>query len=488
MRWQWLGFILLLLVLAPVAVAARDLQRGDNCTIAADETVVGNLFVLCRALTVEGHVTGNLMGAATDIRLDGAVDGDVYLVGWALDVSGQVGDDVHFAGPVARLHPPARLASQTSSLLTLTLSTAIQPDVTVPGSVIGAGYQLLLNGTVEDEVQFWGSALTIAGTVGSDVNAQVGDADVDIAQLQTVLSLFTDIVLTNPGLRVRDGAQIDGQLTYAGPTAGVIAPGSLAHPPSYTPVVVQPDFSQLAGEEEAGLSLYLSQVVREFIALAVIGVLGLLVVPRGLQAPLQTLRARALPSLAVGLLTFISLLIVIGVALILTGLIIFLIARLGINELTFTIAAILGIVDIGGSGLLIFVSIFVSRVVVSLALGQLLMHLLRRQPIRSFGVFVHLGVGGLVLALLVALPIFGLLMNGIAVFFGLGAILLTLQSRMDAARSATNAPRYVAVTAPALPRHPDEPKPPPPPPPIMDDEPRALGMDNLPDGFEWWDD
>ena len=101
---------------------------------------------------------------------------------------------------------------------------------------------------------------------------------------------------------------------------------------------------------------------------------------------------------------------------------------------------------------------------------------------------ISLALGGLILALLDSIPFVGWVINAITLFIGLGAILLIVQTRAEAAREAAPSKRYIAVQAPPLPRRADSDRMLIPPPPPIDTTSEPVGMDNLPDGFHWWDD
>src|SRR6185295_13157696 len=99
MRRRLLIIVGLLLILGNLHFAfAHDVLQGDQCTIAADEHIEGNVFVLCRTLTVSGEIDGDLFGGASTILIDGTVNGSVYLVSGQLEITGKIGKDVHFAG------------------------------------------------------------------------------------------------------------------------------------------------------------------------------------------------------------------------------------------------------------------------------------------------------------------------------------------------------------------------------------------------------
>lgn len=474
-------------------VSAREVLQGDQCRIEAGRTVTGNLLVLCRTLVVDGHVTGNLLGVATNAAINGQVDGNVYMISGQLDVRGQVGDDLHFGGLVLRVHEGATFTDPRANLLSATLSTTLFPQTELSGSIVAVGYQLVLQGTVDDEVDFWGSSLFITGDVNGDINAQVGDTEADVSQLETLLiPVPVDLTLVRPGLRIGENAHVTGNLTYAGPSEAEIL-GQVDQTPEYRPVVVQPDFSQITiGEEDQfrGLGLYLSQVIREFLTLGLIGIIALLLAPRSIQAPLRNIQVRPLPCLGVGLLAFIISFVLVPFVVLLTLLLILIVSLLQVNELTLSVAAILTVTDIGLASVLFFIVLFISRVVFSLALGKLLTRLLIPDDGSLRRNLVSLAVGTLILAFFDSIPVVGWIINALTLFVGLGAILLIVQARAETAREQAPVKRYnIAVQPPNLPRRPNDNErllvPPPPP---IDTTTEPVGMDNLPEGFTWWDD
>jgi cytoskeletal protein CcmA (bactofilin family) len=481
-RWAWM---LALVLFTTSIVSARDIQQGDQCTIAADQTIEGNLFVLCRTLQLDGRVTGNLLGAATVVNLTGTVDGDVYVVAGDLDIQGTLGGDIHFAGPSLRVGESARLEADDADVISLSVSTHIPNGVTLPGSLISLSYQAMIDGAVGGEVNFWGSSLTINGSVAGDVDAQVGDASADVSQVETFLLPF-NVDLNNPGLRIGETASIDGQLSYAGPSEAEIAEGAAVADPLYTPVLVQPDFAQIApGEADNALGLYAGQVAREFVTLALIGVIALALMPRTLQAPLRMVQVRPLSSIGVGLLTFILSFPILLIVVLLSVLVVVALWLLQLRDLVFAGSGVLGFLNLGSASLFYFIAIFIGRVIVCLAVGRMVVRWLWGDMRGWRVLYVSLLAGTALLALVASLPVIGWVVNALAVFLGLGAIITLIQARLEAARVAAPPPSQYAV----LVRHPDEPRLiPPPPPPVIDDSPRPLGMDNLPAGFRWWDD
>lgn len=494
MRLQRVIIAALICLLVGVGIVyARDIEQGDQCVIGPEREISGNLLVLCRTLVVDGHITGNLIGAATTAVINGRIDGNVYMLAGQMDVHGSIGDDLHFAGLVLRVHQDAEFTARAADLVSISLSTTLLPESGLSGTILSVGYQLILQGRVAGEVNFWGSSLLITGVVDGNVYAQVGDANADVSQLETLLiPVPLEITLSRPGLRVGDNARITGELRYSGPTEAEIAAGTLETEPIYTPIVVQPDFTQIAlGEQDQSreLGLFLSQVVREFLTLMLVGGVLLLLAPRSMQAPLRNLQARPLVCIGVGLLAFIISFVAVPFIMLLTALIIIVVSLLQVNELTLAIGAMLVVADIGIGAVVFFVVLFVSRVVFCLALGRLVVRFLVGDNGTLRRALLALLIGAAALALVASLPAIGWLLNAIALFLGLGAILTTIQARAEPAPDAAHSGRRITIQPPSLPRGSDELRTaPPPPPPIIDTNPQPLGMDNLPAGFTWWDD
>ena len=326
--------------------------------------------------------------------------------------------------------------------------------------------------------------------IHGDVYARVGNPQSSGAeQLETLLIPFAlDVNLINPGLFIRENARIAGLLEYSGIEPGIID-GVVEGETIFNRSDVSPVQISLGEEENTGRSLsrYFSQVLREFTTLGLIGVFGLLLMPRLMQAPIATLQQRPVSSLSVGMLSFLLSFPVILIVLLLSLLVIFILSLLRLDGVVVAALVILGITDIGGASLFYFVAIFIARVIVALGLGRVAVQVTLGDNGSQRINYLSLGIGVLVLAILGSLPApLGWIVNAVALFLGLGAILSVLQTQLRALReSPAETPRYAAEKQ-ELPRSPEDARQF--PPPIINDKPAAPGMDNLPEGFEWWDD
>ena len=449
--------------------SAREILQGDICTVAADTTITGDVFVACQQLIIDGTITGSLFGSALTGRINGTVGNSAYLLMWQLEVSGTIEGDLHFGGGSLHVFPTAILAGD---VLSASLSTRLE-DVTVPGSVTTIGYQLLQDGSVGREISFWGTALAIDGTIAGDVNASVGNRNsLGAGNLNTLVNVLFRIELITPGLRVTEDAAINGVLTYESAAEGEIT-GQLANPPVFNPVIVVLD---LDNQSEIGQSLriYLGRVIREIISLLLIGVIALFLIPTPLQDPLYSIRNRPLPSLGVGLITFIvSFVVVLAAIAISIGIVLFL-ALLNLPDLAIASGIFTGLITLGGAGAFFFVAIYISRVIVCLAAGRFILRLLLGERVEGRLNYLALLIGVLILALVASIPVVGDVFNALALFLGLGAILTLVQRELDHARQQ----------APVKARGGEMLKI---PPPILEDRPSSPGMENLPDGFKFWE-
>lgn len=525
MRNRLRSLILIILIsLSAGTVAAREILNQTDCHIPEDEIIEGTLFVACETLTIEGDVQGDVIGLAVRSRINGNIDGNIYLLSGQLDIWGDVTEDIHFGGALMRVNPPhpeemlplapdaiASAPEIQGSIKTVSLSTEIFDNTTVSDGIIQLGYQLIIDGAVGNEINFWGSLFEVRGRVTGDIYAAVGDPTSESSNLQALLiPLRFDLDLRNPGLLVLDDAAVDGSLTYRGPTTAMID-GTITDEIVYYPVLNNP-LPTL--EEPRSFARYGSQFGREFITLLLLGAAGLFLFPQLVQLPLTNLRTRPFANFSVGMLAFILSFPVVLIGLLLSLSVLFVLQLIGLRSLVIAVSIVLGLINFGGMSIFYFVAIYVARSLVGLAIGRLLLRIITnsRETNRTAD-YVSLSIGVLMLSIVVSLPIIGWLVNAAALFLGLGTILTVLLDQFRKIRdtAVTPAPAWYApspaITRPrtpitnvqhidiqqvpdendedeTLPNRDPEPQPLPPPRSIDNERSPAHGMQNLPDGFD----
>lgn len=516
--------ITLLWVVPTMIVQGREVYSADICRIEADEYIVGTVFALCEELYVDGTIEGDLIAAAVRTTINGHVTGSLYAVGGQIDIQGQVSRDIHYGGAVLRYNPPAapedtlRNVLTTQSVKAITLSSTFYDRTRIQGGVLNVGYQLIMRGEVDGEVSFWGSTLVVGGAVDGNMYAIVGDPNSESSQLETLLLPFNfDLSLLNPGLVVTETATITGLLSYRGPELGQIE-ANLALEPNYeAPPTIVPTL-----DEPGSFTLYAQALGREFGTLLIIGAVMLFLANGWLQYPLQNLRSRPFASLAVGMLSFLLSFPIVLIVLVLIATLLGFLFVIGFRGVVLAIALTMGAVNIGAASVFYFVAIFITRSLVGIAIGRLTL----RVVFGRYDVDEHrwlqyaallIGVG--MVALVISLPIIGIIMNALALFLGLGAVMIVVLAQIENLRSGATpvsqnwyAPSPAIIRERRLPSDVDpadrnptnlalDPTQTPavatpstalsPPTPTSapdsdpDEPPKPPGMGNLPEGFSW---
>lgn len=498
-RWRILLILAVLLFGGSIrAVQAREFLQGTTCTVPADQHIVGNLFVFCQNLEMAGVVEGDLIGVALRGQISGTVTGGVYLSGGQIDLRGQVGQNIHFAGLLLGISPQdgppvqpdeeERVPQYQGGLFNLSLSTVLEAETQLEGSITGIGYQMRVLGDVEREINYWGSRLTVGGWIHGDINASVGNPTSDASRIETLLlPLNFPVDLENPGLTIMDTGRVDGKLIYTGPAAGEIE-GTLATPATYMP----PSSNIPTFDRPSTFRTYAEGVIQEATTLFTIGLVMLLLSPTWPRQPMRILRWRPVASFSVGMLAFILSFPIVLMMIVLSLLVVAVLQLLTLNGVALGAAVMLLLANGIGMGIFYFVAIFVARIVIAMTIGTFLWSAVRRSDDGSLRIMLYkLVIGVVALSLLTAIPVIGWVVNAIALFFGLGTIFNAISERFRRMRDVPPPPpaaRPLVATPPApapptRPRITVEPVVPSPPPAL--NPPAAPGMDNLPDGFDW---
>jgi hypothetical protein len=139
---------------------------------------------------------------------------------------------------------------------------------------------------------------------------------------------------------------------------------------------------------------------------------------------------------------------------------------------------LLGLSFVLGASIFYFVAIYVTRVIVGLALGRALIRTWPGDSNRLRVAYIQLLAGVALLAVMYSLPLIGWLLSAISAFLGLGALLLIIRGQVRVMRDA---PGTRIRLLPRLREIPEIPL-------MVGDSTQPPGMDNLPEGFRWWED
>lgn len=384
---------------------------GDNVEI--NGIINGDLIAAGAVVTVNGEVHGSLVTGAQSVRVNGIVDGSVYSGSstFTLGSEAQIGRNLYYGG----------------FNLALDAGSEIDQDL-----LVGA-YQALLEGSIGRNVKAGVGALDIMGTIGGDVYAEVAGPD---DEYQPVFFPGPPGVETikPAGIRISDGAEIGGKLTY---TSSVEQTEQIQSVPAEgIEFNLDPEMTTDRDLKETGkefgkvgsaafLGSWVMKRVRLFLTLLLLGGLAIWQLPDLLGKVGQKVEKEIMPSLGWGIVTVIV--VYVG-AFIIAGLLIAAALFFGVITLGGLSRAVLTIgfsslgLGLASFGLLMS---YVSKLVVAVIIGRLLMKWLA--PEASNQLLWSLLIGVFVYTLLRAIPFLGGFIGILVTFVGIGAMFLTFR-------------------------------------------------------------
>lgn len=404
--------LIVVLLVAASLFAQAGSPAGQTVTVAAGEVVPDDLYAAGETVHILGTVQGDLVAAGREVIVEGTVEGDLLAAAQLVSVTGSVGDDARIAGQVLHLGPNARIGDD---LVAAGYSFEAERGSFLGGTATVFGYQALFAGGVEEEVRGALAALEFEGSVGGDVNVEVGNAQ------ETAPPTFwpTPIPIPSvpPGLTVAEGARLNGDLDYESPDPARVAPGAV--------VAGELVHRQVAAEgaEKPTFAEQSLDALRRFVGLLLVGALLLGIAPGWTAGLAERARDKPLAALGWGLVFLAGSLAAVLVVALGTGL---LATVLGLATLTGLVVSVIGAGLLTEAALVVgvvVVCVFLTPVVVGLAGGRLALARWKKAPARGRS-FAALALGVFVLVLLGLVPVLGTVVRILVLLLGLGALAL----------------------------------------------------------------
>lgn len=433
-----LGLVLLLaLTLTPKAHAVEFDDDGiveagevieDDLFIAAetvviDGTVEGDLFASGESITINGTVNGNLVAAGANITVNGSVDGSLVLAGREMVVNGPVGGSIYSACSSLELGPEAEV---NHNAIVAAFELLAREGSQIGRDVLMTGYQAILEGRVERDVEADVGALEIEGSIGGDVTAKVSQPG---EVTPPVIGWPGMPAMIPSGLRVAEEAEIEGQLTYVSP----IEQEEAIHSQPEDGVVYEPSAATEPAAEvriEVQLGQWFLGRLQEFVTLLVLGGLAVWQVPALLGRLADRLQDRPLPATGWGLLVLPAGYLGLSALAVLLFVVWVLISLVTLGGL----ARILMAVGASGLGLVFaifsFLALFGSKLVVAFLGGRALLRGIAPAQASSPGWAMIIGVT--LYVILRGAPCLGETLLILTILAGLGAMWLVFhESRVE---------------------------------------------------------
>jgi cytoskeletal protein CcmA (bactofilin family) len=407
--------VLLVVVLWMVPTThASEVRSGDTLIIEAGETINDDVYALAQTVIVNGTIEGDLIAFATDVTINGRVTGDLLGAGQSVVINGTVEDDVRMAGAVLQLGANGQVGDEVMSA---GYSLDMQSGSQVGGDLTFLGGQATIDGTIGGDLMVNAGSLAFNGTVAGDANVAVGGAETQpaINPLQFMPDA-PDMPTVAPGLTVGDNAKVGGEVNIEVPDRAIAADVPAELNPnvevSAAPVATTNDSNLFV---DSGMKFIGRFLVFAIAAIFVVWLASIL-----LQEATGFLSEKPLPSLGWGALLYFVLPIFAVVIFGAASIVALILGLIGLGSIATTI--IVFTVMILAAALLAFIVILalLTKIVAGYALGKLIF---RSRPDTNFWVVMLVGLA--IVALLIALPIAGGLLNLLISMMGLGALWLT---------------------------------------------------------------
>lgn len=399
----------------------NGLVIASGSVVNVNGTINGDLFAFGQSVNIgpDAVITGNVFSGARDIENQGQVEGSFFAGAMSLNLAGDasVGRNMFFGG----------------YSLTAANSSSVGRDLYM------GGYQALLNGSIANDVKIDGGAVQVNGNIGGNADFVVESSTTETNVMDSFAKSqgFEMPVALPAGLNISDSAQITGKLTYTSPVNYDSA--ILAQPAGgvvYQTPVPNSDGSSTQAHPASGNKEFnqntlwntFIKFLRNFVMLAIVGILLVLLAPKMLQKTIAAVQNKPLQSAGVGIL---SILITYPGALIVAGVLggfALLFALIGLGELN-TILLGLGFSSLGVivTGFTVLLK-FVSKCILAFYVGDLLMKQLFPTASNGRSIWAML-MGTFMFSLIGIIPVLGWIISLAATLVGLGAIWYGLVAR-----------------------------------------------------------
>jgi len=412
------GLALLTIFLTVPVARAFEGRGGDVVIIGADEVIDDDLYVGASEFILDGTVKGDLVAFGGTIEINGTVEGDLIAAGQSVTVNGTVKDDARIAGYALSIG-----GEVMDDLVTAGFSLEGGSGSSVGGDLIFAGYQASLAGEVAGDADLAGGAVKIVGSIEGDTKVDVSGAEPGEGMppgfpffpgLPTVPSV-------PPGLTIEEGASIGGNLNYIANSKATIPDGVVAGETSFTQFV--PEKAQAAAPSlTARVGVWFVGQLRRLITLLLIGAAMMWVVPEWTHKIAAIVQTKPLPSLGWGVVVIAAFVLAILVLIIATVLLVVIFGVVTLGELAGRFAILGGIVIGTLSFGFSIIWTYVTRIIISLLLGQLIFRLFKSPAAEHRWWPMLLGV--LIFVIITAIPVLRWLAILVTALLGLGAVWL----------------------------------------------------------------
>jgi cytoskeletal protein CcmA (bactofilin family) len=407
----------LMILLAVPATQAWEGRGGDVVVIEAGEVIEDDLYVAASEFTLDGTVKGDLIVVGRTLRINGTVEGDVAAAGQSIIIDGAVQDDARLAGYALTVG-----GQVADDLVTAGFSLEDKSESNVGGDLLFFGYQALLAGDITGDADLSGGAVQLAGNIGGDANVNVGDArpGEGAPPVLPFAPNMPPVPDVRAGLTLAEGARLGGDLNYTSAAPVDIPAGAVAGNTVFTQYVSEDEVEAKAPSAADLLATWFLDQLRRLVTLLLVGAFLMWLVPNWMRQLSGVVYARPLPSLGwgvVAVVAFAAFMVVLMIVTILLA-IIFGVATLGGLAVRTALLGVISAISVAFGFSLVWS--YITRIVISLLLGQLVFTLFKSPAAEHRWWPLLLGV--LIFVIITAIPVLGWLAGLATLLLGLGAV------------------------------------------------------------------
>jgi len=422
--------LLSLFTLSATPAYAFDGRSGNTVVIQAGDVVNDDLYIGANQFVLDGTVNGDVVAAGQMITINGTINGDLIAMGQTIVINGTVTGSSRIAASVLFIGEKANIGKD---VIGAGYSLESRKGSIIGRDLIFGGGQILAAGNVTRNVQVATGGLEIAGNIGGNVKADVGNNQGQSGPPPTMFMGPSTIPmpLVGTGLTIDPSAKISGDLNYTQSKdltfpAGTISGKTIRVAPTQNQSSRASNTEETPAQKVANWSLNL---IRSLVTLILVGLLLLWLLPALIKKPMEKLESKFWPSLGWGVIAyaafFFSILVILFVV-ILGGI---LFSALTLGGLSGTVIW-LGILALFALVVgFVLITSFIAKAVFGMAFGRWLLVRLK-SPLaehKAWPMVIGIVITVFVVALL-SFPlipgILGALLNFIIILFGLGAIWL----------------------------------------------------------------
>ena len=158
----------------PTPASATEIRKGDRITIAKDEVVPSDLYVVGGQVRIGGTIKGDLVVAGGDVEVTGHIEGDMLSASGHVRMTGQVDGSIRgYAGNITINGKVGR------NVMTFGGDVNIDHDAAIAGSVTTGSGRLSLDGHVGRDLLAFAGQANLSGTIAGSAKIRGGELNID---------------------------------------------------------------------------------------------------------------------------------------------------------------------------------------------------------------------------------------------------------------------------------------------------------------------